>query len=104
MRDLKALVLASSLIFVSPLVAACSRDIRAEDMKVCKEEAENETPTSQLLYLRSTISKEERHDSIGSDIAACMAGKGYRHDQAVMADGRCVDDIDYNPYCYGRAT
>jgi hypothetical protein len=101
-RLLNPFVLAAALVLVGAVLAACSRDTRSADMKICKEEAENKTPTSELLYLRSAASEEERHDTIGSDIAACMARKGYRHDEAAMADGRCVDDVDYNPYCYRR--
>ena len=104
MRRLKALVLAQALIALSPFTTGCSRDRRSEDIRVCTEEAQKKVPTSQLLYLRSVTSKEERHDSIGSDIAECMGGKGYHHDGAAMAEGRCVDDVDYNPYCYRRGT
>ena len=55
---------------------------------------------SQLLYLRSATGNEERHDEIGVEIAECMASKGYRHDNAAMADERCIDDVDYNAFCY----
>ena len=102
MHRLKALILTQAVIALCPLTTGCSRDRRSEDIKICTEDAQKKVPTSQLLYLRSVISEEERHDSMGSDIAECMSGKGYRHDEAAMADGRCVDDVDYNPYCYRR--
>jgi len=35
-------------------------------------------------------------------ITACMEKLGYRHDQGSMANAHCVDDVDYNPYCYAR--
>jgi hypothetical protein len=104
-RRLKALLcFAQALVLISPLMTACSRDTRSADTKICTEQAEKKVPTSELLYLRSASSEEEHHDSIGSDIAECMGSKGYRHDSAAMADGRCVDDVDYNPYCYRKAT
>ena len=102
MRKSRALVLAQALMVVGPFITGCSRDSRSEDMKLCTDDAIKKVPNSQLLYLRSAASAEERHDSIGSDIAECMGSKGYRHDSATMADGRCVDDVDYNPYCYRR--
>jgi hypothetical protein len=102
-RRLKALALVQVPIALCPLITGCAPDSRSEDIKICTEEAQKKVPTSQLLYLRSVVSEEERHDSMGSDIAECMGRKGYRHDEAAMADGRCVDDVDYNPYCYRRS-
>ena len=101
-RKLRALFWALALVAMGPCITGCSRDRRSEDVKLCTADAQMKVPTSQLLYLRSAASEEERHDSIGSDIAECMGSKGYRHDSAAMADGRCVDDVDYNPYCYRR--
>jgi hypothetical protein len=81
-------------------LSACSRDNRSGDIKICTADAEKKVPNSQLLYLRTAAGEEERHDNIGAGIAECMASKGYRHDEAAMADERCVDDVDFNPYCY----
>ena len=84
-------------------LAGCSRDNRNADIKLCTAEGEKKVPNSELLYLRTPASEEERHDDIGSGIAECMASKGYHHDNGAMADERCIDDVDYNPYCYRKA-
>ena len=91
-----------ALVVSTSLLASCSRDDRAEDIKLCMADVENKVPNSELLYLRSAASVEERHDNVGVGIAECMASKGYRHDSGAMADERCVDDVDYNSYCYRR--
>ena len=97
---LKSLLL---LCILLPCLAECSRDDRAGDVKTCTAEAEKQVPNSQLLYVRSTETKEQRHDEIGAGIAECMAAKGYRHDSGAMTDERCIDDVDYSQYCYLKA-
>jgi hypothetical protein len=46
--------------------------------------------------------EEQRHDRLGGQIASCMENLGYHHDNSAMTDERCVDDVDFNPYCYRR--
>ena len=85
-------------------LTACSRDNRQADVKQCSLEAQRH-----LLQDQSTngafagLTKDDRHDAIGGMIAACMESHGYRHGEGAMTDGRCVDDVDYNPYCYERS-
>lgn len=100
---MKAAFLAGSLcaVFaVSMQLSACSRDRREADTKECI--ASSQHLAAQGQFATPDESDEERHDRIGGDVAACMEKLGYRHDQSSMADGRCVDDVDYNPYCYAR--
>lgn len=66
-------------------------------------EAQSKAAHGELPYLLASDSAEVRHDKIGSEIADCMAKIGYRHDEATMTDERCVDDVDFNAYCYRRA-
>ena len=82
---------------VCGLLSACSRDNREADIKTCIATAQHDGSQGQ-----PGESDEERHDRIGELVTSCMEQAGYRHDQISMADGRCVDDVDYNPYCYGR--
>ena len=70
-------------------LSGCSRDNRSTDIKVCTAAAEK-IAQNELPYVRSSATEEERHDDIGSEVANCMAAKGYRHDNGAMADGRCV--------------
>ena len=84
------LVLAASL-------AACSRDKRETDIKACIAEAQQPQPD---YSIPANESAEDQHDRIGSLAAVCMQQRGYRHDDRSMTDQRCVDDVDYNPYCY----
>jgi hypothetical protein len=92
-----------AVLAVCGLLAACSRDNRQADIKMCiataQHDASQEQPGGQA---QSGESDEERHDRIGGLVTTCMEQAGYRHDQISMADERCVDDVDYNPYCYAR--
>ena len=81
-------------------LSACSRDSRETDAKECIANSKNLASQGQFVPLGE--SEEEHHDRIGREVAACMEKLGYRHDQNSMADERCVDDVDYNPYCYAR--
>ena len=90
-------------VIFAALIAACSRDGRAADIKQCVAEAQQETAHGRLSYLLSaTDNAEVRHDKIGGAVADCMGKSGYGHSNREMADERCVDDVDFNPYCYGR--
>ena len=85
------------------LIVACSRDSRANDMQRCIAEVQRKTTQGQLSYLLSdSDSGEVRHDKIGGVVSDCMEKLGYGHTNREMADERCVDDVDFNPYCYRR--
>lgn len=85
---------------VTVQLSACSRDSRETDVKECIANSQKLAPQGQ--FAPPGESEEERHDRIGDEVAACMEKLGYRHDQSSMAEGRCVDDVDYNSYCYAR--
>lgn len=51
------------------------------------------------MDLLPTDKGEVLHDKLGAAISACMAEAGYDHENFDMSDGRCVDDVDFNPYC-----
>ena len=85
------------------ILIACARDTRETDIKECV--AQSQTHAAQVAPSRqalSTETEEERHDALGGMVAACMEQRGYRHDDGAMTDERCVDDLDYSPYCYQR--
>ena len=77
------------------------KDPRQADMKSCAAAAYKAANDGQL-DIRAGASAEDRYDRIGAEVAACMEQQGYRHDNQTMTDERCVDDVDYNPYCYER--
>lgn len=79
------------LISIFFLLASCSPDHRDEDVRTCIAMY----PPSGQSQGRS----EEMHDTIGDQVAECMKSKGYRRD---MADARCIDDVDFNKYCYAH--
>lgn len=81
------------------LLSACSRDSREADFKKCS----GITLRSQTQASNPGDTEEQRHDRLGGQIAACMESLGYLHDNGAMTDERCVDDVDFNPYCYRRA-
>lgn len=96
-------VISASVIALVAALTACSRDSRATDIKQCIAEVQQAASRGQLNNLLSTAdSAEERHDKIGGAVSACMEKAGYRHEERDMTDARCVDDVDYNPYCYRR--
>ena len=89
------------LLATATLLFACSRDTREADIKECG--AETQSHLSQDQSARKSLAdrtESERHDAIGSIIAACMEQRGYKHDDGAMTDERCVDDVDYNAFCY----
>lgn len=96
-----ASVLAVALI--ASFSASCSRDARETDIKHCIAEVQREASTGAMSDLQSTDSSEERHDKLGAYVATCMDKAGYGHANYEMSDARCVDDVDFNPYCYRRA-
>lgn len=81
---------------------ACSRDTRTSDIKQCVAEVQQSASERKLSSLLDTDSAEERHDKIGSGVSDCMEKLGYRHTDGDMADERCIEDVDFNPYCYRR--
>ncbi len=72
-------------------LAACSPDHRQADIGKCVAKGQSEAPSS------TGLSREEQHDAVGAIVAECMKDLGYRHE---MTDARCVDDVDFGPYCY----
>jgi hypothetical protein len=92
--------LSSFLVFAFFLIG-CSPDTRTTDIKECtvqtQQEMSKDPSASRALANQSA---EQRHDAIGNIISACMEQRGYKHDDGAMTDQRCVDDVDYNPYCY----
>ena len=97
---MRAALLAASLCLAAAQFSACSRDNRAADVKQCNANAQREVPEAQSASANE--SAEQRHDRLGGQIAVCMDNLGYRHDNSAMTDERCVDDVDFNPYCYRR--
>jgi len=81
------------------LLSACSGDRREVDTKRCVAQAQQNAGQAAPSQSESA---EERRDRIGDQVASCMEELGYRHDASAMANERCVDDVDYNPYCYRR--
>jgi len=89
-----------AILTVTGQLSACSRDSREADVKQCVATALRETSQTQTAYAAESV--DERHDRLGGQIAACMENLGYNHDDGSMTDERCVDDVDFNPYCYRR--
>jgi len=86
------------------LLAACSKDSRGADMAQCVAQVQQLVSQGQLNnVLNPTDSAEERHDKIGGAVADCMRKAGYGHASRDMTDSRCLDDVDYSPYCYRRS-
>ena len=82
-------------------LSGCSRDNREPDIKACIAGAQTDASQGRTDYpIPANESAEEKHDRIGGLIASCMEKLGYRHDDRSMNDARCIDDVDYNPYCY----
>ena len=83
-------------------LAACSPDNRPTALKQCVVTVEKEVSQGQIPYIVATQSSEERHDRMGAEVASCMAQQGYLHDNIAMVDERCVDDVEFTPYCYRK--
>ena len=73
-------------------MSACSPDNREADLQRCIAKAPSKAGSA-------TLSAEEVHDAVGAEAADCMAALGYRHDEA---GAKCVDDVDFNSFCYVR--
>jgi hypothetical protein len=82
------------------LVSGCTRDNREADVKQCTATSLREASQTQTADAAESV--DERHDRLGGQIAACMENLGYHHDDGSMTDERCVNDVDFNPYCYRR--
>lgn len=80
---------AIALIGLTGLLAACSPDTREADIHKCIAQSPQTGGPG--------MTSEEEHDAIGAEVADCMKGLGYRHD---LADEKCIDDVDFNRYCY----
>jgi hypothetical protein len=93
---------AIALVSILSYLAACSRDDRPTALKQCVATVEKEVSRGQIPYIVATQSAEVRHDRIGQEVASCMAEEGYLHDDIAMVDQRCVDDVEFNPYCYRK--
>jgi len=93
----------SALLVLAIIFIGCSRDTRVADVKECDTQTQRETSTDpSASRALADQSAEQRHDAVGNMIAACMEQRGYSHDDGAMTDQRCVEDVDYNPYCYQR--
>lgn len=93
----------ATLLALIALLAGCTRDSREADIKQCIATSEYQVSHGLLPYkMPPADSAEERHDQIGGVVAGCMHKAGYRHDNAALANSRCVDDLNFNPYCYRR--
>ena len=92
--------LRSASVVLMGLLGACSHDSRGADLKQCSATMGRQSSQTQAANPGET--EEQRHDKLGNQIAACMENLGYRHDNNTMTDERCVDDVDFNPYCYRR--
>ena len=90
------------MLIIAGWAAACSRDTRQADIKDCIAQSQHQIQGAPPGGTPQNEGFEERHDRIGGMIAVCMEQRGYRHDDGAMTDARCVDDVDYNPYCYAR--
>jgi hypothetical protein len=97
--NVKGLALASLAYFLT----ACSPDNRSADIKRCITSVQQQAMRGSLTNLTRTDSAEDLHDKIGAAVSDCMSNGGYSHANADMADGRCLDDVDFNPYCYRRS-
>jgi hypothetical protein len=88
-----------AIVFIAfvALLAGCYRDNRADDIKSCTAQAQGH-----MLTTSKGASADDIHDQIGAVVADCMKAKGYSHDENAMSDARCIDDVDYSPYCYNR--
>jgi hypothetical protein len=89
-----------TIVLLSCFLVSCSRDNRAADIKQCI--VKGETSQKEWDRFQTADSSEERHDHVGGLVAACMNDAGYRHADRDQADARCMDDVDFNPYCYRR--
>jgi hypothetical protein len=83
--------------------ASCSRDSRQADIKQCIAKVQQDASRGGLSDLDPSDDSETRHDKLGAVVAECMNEAGYRHQTFDMSDERCVDDVDFNPYCYRRS-
>ena len=96
-------LLSVCVLALSHCLASCTSDNRVADIKKCIAQVEYKASHGELPYLLATDSAEAHHDKIGSEIVDCMAKAGYRHDETAMANEHCVDDVDFNAYCYLRS-
>ena len=91
-----------ALALIASFSASCSRDNRVSDIKQCIAEVQREASSGAMNDLQPDDSSEERHDKLGAYVVTCMSKAGYGHANFEMSDARCVDDVDFNPYCYRR--
>lgn len=91
-----------ALTLIAFLAASCSRDNRQADIKQCIADVQKDAAAGNVPDLDPADAGEVRHDKLGSAVAACMSKDGYGHANFDMSDQRCVDDVDFNPYCYQK--
>jgi len=107
-RNMSAKLLTSCIAIVAlaaglSFLAACSQDRRSADMAQCVAQVQQQVSQGQLNSMFSpSDSAEDRHDKIGGAVADCMRKAGYGHANRDMTDARCLDDVDFSPYCYRR--
>ena len=85
-------VRAGAMIVFAAALSACSPGDSEADLQRCIAKAPSKAGSA-------TLSGEEAHDAVGAEAADCMKALGYRHDQA---SPKCVDDVDFNRFCYVR--
>ena len=91
-----------ALAFIASLSASCSRDNRQADIKQCIADVQLDASKGNIIDLLPSDTGEVRHDKLGAAVAACMSNSGYEHANFDMSDQRCVDDVDFSPYCYRK--
>lgn len=99
-RDLVTVVKVVALTLFVCLATSCSKDNRQADMKQCISDVQKDVSEGNITNLSSADIGEVRHDKLGAAVSACMSKLGYSHANFDMSDQRCVDDVDFNPYCY----
>jgi hypothetical protein len=82
-------------------LAGCSRDDRPAQMEACVAQVGKDPALGPTPGPGQTA--EQHHDEVGSAVASCMQSHGYLHDNRAMVDERCVDDVDFSPYCYRKS-
>ncbi|MFO0886592.1 MAG: hypothetical protein U0894_20830 [Pirellulales bacterium] len=94
-------ILAAASIAVS--FSSCSPDNRQGDLKQCIAGVDQDTSAHSIPDISPSDRGEVLHDKLGAAIAGCMSEKGYGHTNHDMTDERCVDDVDFNAFCYQRS-
>jgi hypothetical protein len=91
-----------ALAFALSVSTSCSQDNRQAVIKECIADVQRDASTGSIIDLLPSDNGEIRHDKMGAAVVACMSKAGYSHANFDMTDQRCVDDVDFNPYCYRK--